>query len=98
MYRPIYLMAATLSVAVGVLAACENRRDDTQSGAAVRTETDVRGEADKGSEASKRSETGTLSEADKKAGRTLETPGDSIRLEDTLSIPPASSDTARKGQ
>jgi hypothetical protein len=35
------------------------------------------------------------SEADKKAGRVLERPGDSVRLEDTLSIPPASTDTAR---
>jgi hypothetical protein len=35
------------------------------------------------------------SEADKQAGRTLKAPGDSIRLEDTLSTPPPSKDTAR---
>jgi hypothetical protein len=35
------------------------------------------------------------SEADKKAGRTLKAPGDSVRLEDTLSLPPASRDTGR---
>ena len=35
------------------------------------------------------------SEADKQAGRTLEAPGDSVRLEDTLSVPPASKDTTR---
>jgi hypothetical protein len=35
------------------------------------------------------------SEADKQAGRTLEAPGDSVRLEDTLSAPPPSKDTAR---
>ena len=35
------------------------------------------------------------SEADKQAGRTLEAPGDSVRLEDTLSVPPASRDTTR---
>jgi hypothetical protein len=38
------------------------------------------------------------SEADKKAGRVLKAPGDSIRLEDTLSDPPPSKDTARKAQ
>jgi hypothetical protein len=36
------------------------------------------------------------SEADKQAGRTLEAPGDSVRLEDTLSTPPASKDTVRR--
>jgi hypothetical protein len=36
------------------------------------------------------------SEADKRAGRTLEAPGDSIRLEDTLSDPPPSKDTVRR--
>ena len=38
------------------------------------------------------------SEADKQAGRELKAPGDSIRLEDTLSAPPASKDTTRKAQ
>jgi hypothetical protein len=36
------------------------------------------------------------SEADKQAGRALKAPGDSVRLEDTLSTPPASKDTARR--
>jgi hypothetical protein len=36
------------------------------------------------------------SEADKKAGRALKAPGDSVRLEDTLSVPPASKDTVRR--
>jgi hypothetical protein len=36
------------------------------------------------------------SEADKRAGRTLKAPGDSIRLEDTLSTPPPSRDTVRR--
>ncbi len=35
------------------------------------------------------------SEADKRAGRTLEAPGDSVRLEDTLSDPPPSKDTVQ---
>jgi hypothetical protein len=38
------------------------------------------------------------SEAEKKAGRALKAPGDSIRLEDTLSDPPASKDTAQKAK
>ncbi|HEU4681835.1 MAG TPA: hypothetical protein VFS51_08820 [Gemmatimonadales bacterium] len=89
MYRLMYLTAVTFSLAVAV-SACENRRDDTQSEAGMRSETDT------GGEAAERSDTGKLSEADKKAGRTLETPGDSVRLEDTLSIPPASKDTTQK--
>ena len=36
------------------------------------------------------------SEADKRAGRTLEAPGDSVRLEDTLSDPPPSKDTVQR--
>jgi hypothetical protein len=36
------------------------------------------------------------SEEDKRAGRTLKAPGDSVRLEDTLSLPPASKDTGRR--
>jgi hypothetical protein len=36
------------------------------------------------------------SEADKRAGRTLEAPGDSVRLEDTLSNPPPSKDTVQR--
>jgi hypothetical protein len=68
MYRLIYLMALTLSLAGGFLASCDNRRDDPRS------------------------------EADKQAGRTLEAPGDSVRLEDTLSMPRPSEDTTRKGQ
>jgi hypothetical protein len=36
------------------------------------------------------------SEADKRAGRTLKAPGDSVRLEDTLSDPPPSKDTVRR--
>ena len=98
MYRPTYLMAVTLALAVGVSAACENRRNDAQSEAGMRseTETETRTEAHTGSEPGKPNETGGLSEADKKAGRVLETPGDSVRLEDTLSIPPASKDTTQK--
>ena len=65
MYRRIYSVAVTLSLAGGFLASCDNRRDDPRS------------------------------EADKQAGRTLEAPGDSVRLEDTLSVPPASKDTTR---
>lgn len=34
--------------------------------------------------------------ADEKVGSTLKTPGDSVRLEDTLSAPPASKDTTRR--
>jgi hypothetical protein len=68
MYRFIYLMALTLSLAGGLLASCNTRRDDPRS------------------------------EADKEAGRSLKAPGDSVRLEDTLSIPPAGKDTTRKGQ
>jgi hypothetical protein len=34
--------------------------------------------------------------ADENAGSTLKTPGDSVRLEDTLSAPPASKDTTRR--
>jgi hypothetical protein len=96
MYRHIYLMAVALSLAGG-LAACENRRDDPRGEAGMRSEADTVSEAGTRSEADTGSETGKLSEADKKAGRTLEKPGDSVRLEDTLSIPPASSDTT-KGQ
>ena len=97
MYRPTYFMAVTLSLAVGVSAACENRRNETQSEAGMRSDTN-QSATGQGSETIKRSRTGKLSEADKEAGRTLETPGDSIRLEDTLSIPPASGDTTQKGQ
>jgi hypothetical protein len=65
MTRYFYLLTVTLSLMVGHLAACDNRRDDPRS------------------------------EADKKAGRALKAPGDSVRLEDTLSTPPPSKDTAR---
>jgi hypothetical protein len=65
MYRFIYLMALTVSLAGAFLASCNTRRDDPRS------------------------------EADKEAGRALEAPGDSVRLEDTLSVPPPSQDTAR---
>jgi hypothetical protein len=70
MYRLIHAAAFTLSLSVGLLTSCDNRRDDPRS------------------------------EADKRAGRTLKAPGDSIRLEDTLSAPqhPASKDTTRKPQ
>jgi hypothetical protein len=95
MYRLMYLTAVTLSLAVTV-SACENRRDDTQGEAGMRSEADTGSEVGTGTEAAERSDTGKLSEADKKAGRTLETPGDSVRLEDTLSIPPASKDTTQK--
>lgn len=33
--------------------------------------------------------------ADSRSRRTLEVPGDSVRLEDTLSVPPASGDSVR---
>lgn len=95
MYRRSYLMAVALSLAVGI-SACENRRDDTQREAGMRSETDTLTETDTRTETDTGSEAGKLSEADKKAGRTLETPGDSVRLEDTLSIPPASEDTTQK--
>jgi hypothetical protein len=70
MYRLIYGVALTLSLSVGFLASCENRRDDPRS------------------------------EADKRAGRALKAPGDSVRLEDTLSPPehPLTKDTTRKAQ
>ena len=83
MYRIMYLMASLL--VLGGVSACDTRRDQRPSGA----------EAGTGSETGTGGETGGLSEQDKKEGRVLETPGDSVRLEDTLSIPPASSDTTK---
>jgi hypothetical protein len=68
MYRLIHSLAVTLSLTVGLLASCDNRRDDPRS------------------------------EADKRAGRELKAPGDSVRLEDTLSTPPPSRDTTRRAQ
>ena len=67
MYRRIHWLAVTLSL-VGLLASCDNRRDDARSG------------------------------AEEKAGNALKTPGDSVRLEDTLSTPPASKDTTRRAR
>jgi hypothetical protein len=104
MYRNIYLVAVTLSLAGVMSAACENRRDASRGETSPGTETGRTSETVNTSDTVKTGapgtggDTGKLSEADKKAGRTLETPGDSIRLEDTLSIPPASSDTTREGQ
>ena len=87
MYRIMYLMASLL--VLGGVSACDTRRDQRPSGAETGTGTGT------GSETGTGGETGGLSEQDKKEGRVLETPGDSVRLEDTLSIPPASSDTTK---
>jgi len=88
----------------GGVAACDNRRAERAGGAETGTgsETGTAGDvgmpADTGmgSGTGTAGETGTLSVQDKKEGRVLETPGDSVRLEDTLSDPPPSSDTTKK--
>lgn len=84
MNRFIYLVAVSL-LAGATVSACDNRRDERPSGAETGSET--------GAQTGR--ETGGLSEEDKKAGRVLETPGDSVRLEDTLSAPAPSSDTTK---
>ena len=80
MKRLMNLTALALLMAGGV-AACDNRRAERSGGAETGTG------AGTGSETGTAGETGGLSEQDKKEGRVLETPGDSIRLEDTLSDP-----------
>jgi hypothetical protein len=85
MKRLTYLTALALLMA-GV-AACDSRRDERPSGAETGTGTGT------GSEPGTAGETGGLSEQDKKEGRVMETPGDSVRLEDTLSTPPPSDST-----
>ena len=95
MKRVTYLTAIALLMAGGVVA-CDNRRAERSGGA----ETGTAGGAGTAGGTGTTGGTGmtgdtVLSKADKKAGRTVEVPGDSIRLEDTLSQPPPSSDTTK---
>ena len=105
MKRVTYLTAIALLMAGGVVA-CDNRRAERSSGAETETgvgtgsETGTTADTAMAGGAGTAGETRTagdtaLSKADKKAGRTVEVPGDSIRLEDTLSQPPPSSDTTK---
>ena len=102
MNRFMNLTALALLMAGGV-AACDNRRGERSGGAETGTgaetgvgtgnETGTTADTAMAGGAGTAGETGTtgdtvLSKADKKAGRTVEVPGDSIRLEDTLSDPP----------
>ena len=99
-------LTALALLMTGGAAACDNRQAERRSGAGTETgvgtgsetmtaDTAVTGGTGTAGETGTMGDT-TLSEADKKAGRTVEVPGDSIRLEDTLSQPPPSSDTTKK--